>query len=61
MALKDAMRESCVGDVVDAWYSLLTSYSGARPELAAAVLEVARRYTGWIDIGLLANDKCALV
>lgn len=59
MTLKDAMREWCVSDVVEAWYRLVASYSGSRPDLAASVLEVVRRYVGWIDIGLLVNDKCA--
>lgn len=59
MALKDAMREWCVGDVVEAWYRLVASYSASRPDLAAAVLDVVHRYVGWIDIGLLVNDKCA--
>ena len=59
MRLKDAMRDHSVGDVAEAWLQLVAQYSGPRPELAAAVLEVVRRYVNWIDIGLVANDRHA--
>ena len=57
MRFKDAMRDHSVGDVAGAWLQLVAAYSGPRPDLAAAVLEVVRRYVNWIDIGLVANDR----
>ena len=44
---------------MQAWLQLVATYSGPRPELATAVLEVVRRYVNWIDIGLVANDRQA--
>ena len=60
MQLKDAMRDHATADVAEAWLQLVARYSGPRPELAATVLEVVRRYVNWIDIGLVANDRQAL-
>ena len=61
MALKDAMRECCVGDVVEAAAALVATYSESRPLLAAAVLEVLWRLVAWIDIHLVANHMCVLL
>lgn len=61
MAMKDAMRECCVSDVVEAAAALVTTYSESRPLLAAAVLEVLRRLVAWIDIHLVANHMCVLL
>jgi exportin-T len=58
MALKDAMREACIADVAGAWYSLTQQYKASRPELAAFVLSSAARYVHWMDISLVANDRC---
>ena len=60
MRFKDAMRDHSVGDVAEAWMQLVATYSGPRPELTAAVLDVVRRYVNWIDIGLVANDRWAV-
>lgn len=35
------------------------AYSGSAPQLAASVLAVAGRYVHWMDIGLVANERCA--
>lgn len=61
MAMKDAMRECCVSDVVEAAAALVATYSESRPLLAAAVLEVLRRLVAWIDIHLVANHMCVLL
>ncbi len=61
MRLKDAMRDHAVADVAEAWLQLVARYSGPRPDLASAVLDVVRRYVNWIDIGLVANDRHASV
>eukprot|EP00249_Psilotum_nudum_P020366 c27671_g3_i1 orf=86-3106(+) len=55
--IKDAMRQQCVTQIVEACYNLIVSYRGTRPELAAAVLESLQRFVSWIDIGLVANDS----
>jgi len=44
MQLKDAMRETCLTDLAEAWYNLLTAYQSANPDLAAAVLNTVERY-----------------
>lgn len=57
MHVKDAMRERCITEVVDAWYYLVTAYKDKDPQLAAFVLQTAARYIHWVDIGLIANDR----
>ena len=60
MVMKDAMREFCVRDVVEASAALVATYNDSRPLLAAAVLDVLRPLVAWIDIRLVANRSCAL-
>jgi exportin-T len=57
MALKDAMRESCIADVAEAWYQLAVAYQETDPQLAASVLSTMGQYVNWIDISLIANKK----
>ncbi len=57
MQLKDAMRETCLSDLAEAWYNLLTAYQSANPDLAAAVLNTVERYVNWIDVALVVNEK----
>ena len=57
MQLKDAMRETCLNDLAEAWYNLLTSYQSVNPDLAAAVLNTVERYVNWIDVGLVVNER----
>lgn len=58
MHVKDAMRELCIREVAEAWFHLVTMYKDSQPELAAMVLESVRRYINWIDINLVANNRC---
>ena len=60
MQLKDAMRETCLTDLAEAWYNLLTAYQSANPDLAAAVLNTVERYVNWIDVALVVNERWAL-
>ena len=53
------MRETCMTDLAGIWYNLVATYSESNPELAEAVLAAVKRYVSWIDIGLVANDRCA--
>ena len=57
MHLKDAMRESCLTDVAQAWFNLLQAYQNSNPDLAAAVLNTVERYVNWIDVGLVVNAR----
>ncbi len=61
LLVQDTMRETCMTDLAGIWYNLVATYSESNPELAEAVLAAVRRYVSWIDIGLVANDRCALV
>lgn len=61
MHIKDAMREHSIGEVADAWYRLVEAYRSKNPGLAAMVLATMQRYIPWIDITLVANDKCVRV
>ncbi|KAK8756257.1 hypothetical protein V5799_001049 [Amblyomma americanum] len=57
--LKDNIRETHVVDLVNSWYTILTSQcqSPAGVELCRLCLEVVGAYVAWIDIGLVANDR----
>uniref|UniRef100_A0A2R5L8T3 Exportin-T n=1 Tax=Ornithodoros turicata TaxID=34597 RepID=A0A2R5L8T3_9ACAR len=56
--LKDTIRERHVVDLVNSWYTILTSsYQGANEELTCLCLDVIGAYVAWIDIGLIANDR----
>lgn len=56
-ALKDAMRDNCLDELVSACIQLISSLHGSNPELAAEVLEAVARYVNWIDIRLVANER----
>ena len=60
MHLKDSMRETCLGDLAEAWHNLVRAYQSANPDLAAAVLNTVERYVNWIDVGLVVNDRSAV-
>ncbi|MFS7974595.1 putative armadillo-like helical, exportin-1/Importin-beta, exportin-T [Helianthus anomalus] len=54
--IKDAMRLQCVGQIVHAWYDIVSLYKNSDSELCAFVLDTMRRYISWIEIGLIANN-----
>lgn len=58
ITVQDTMREKCLGELASIWYNLVVTYSESNPDLAEAVLSVVKRYVSWIDIGLVANDRC---
>lgn len=58
MHVQDTMREHCLNELADIWYKLVVTYSESEAGLAEAVLSVVKRYVSWIDIGLVANDRC---
>ena len=51
--IRDAMREKCVPQLVEAWLATLNTYAGPHPQLACMCLEVVGKYVSWIDIGLV--------
>eukprot|EP01113_Clastostelium_recurvatum_P043579 TRINITY_DN7235_c0_g1_i4.p1 TRINITY_DN7235_c0_g1~~TRINITY_DN7235_c0_g1_i4.p1 ORF type:complete len:1068 (-),score=308.25 TRINITY_DN7235_c0_g1_i4:49-3252(-) len=56
--LKDRMREADIAKLVECWYQILASgFSDTQPVLANQCLHCIKRYTGWIDLALIANDK----
>ncbi len=57
--VQDIMRETCLTDLAGIWYNLVATYSESNPDLAESVLAAVRRYVSWIDIGLVANDRCS--
>lgn len=56
--VQDVMRETCLTDLAGIWYNLVATYSESSPDLAEAVLAAVKRYVSWIDISLVANDRC---
>ncbi|XP_002521319.2 exportin-T isoform X1 [Ricinus communis] len=54
--VKDAMRQQCVGQIVRAWYDIISMYRNSDPEVCSNVLDSMRRYISWVDIGLIVND-----
>ena len=51
--IRDAMREKCVPQLVEAWLATLKTYAGTQPQLACMCLEAVGKYVSWIDIGLV--------
>jgi len=55
--IKDYMRIQAVKDLTQTWHRILSSYGSVSAEICRDCLDVLRRYIGWIDIGLIANDQ----
>jgi len=53
--IKDHMRESCVQDLVDSWFQIMTVYQSTDADLVCQTLEVVGAYIAWINITLIAN------
>jgi len=56
-AIKDHMRDHCITDLVESWYTILITYETSQPELVCLCLQVIGAFISWIDIGLIANDR----
>ena len=54
---KDAMREQCLPQLVESWYSILVNYSSSDPSLVNSCLAVVSLYTDWIDVDLIVNER----
>jgi exportin-T len=61
MALKDALRERDIADITQAWAYIVERYAHEADgsEVAATCLTAAARYADWVDIHLIASDRCA--
>lgn len=57
MHVKDALRDNDMASIASVWLDLTLLYHAERPDLAALVLETARRYICWMDINYVANDR----
>ena len=55
--IRDAMREKCVPQLVEAWLATLNTYARPHPQLACMCLEVVGKYVSWIDIGLVRTAE----
>ncbi|KAL1526877.1 hypothetical protein AB1Y20_015568 [Prymnesium parvum] len=55
--VKDGMRENCLPQVADAWYSILQYYYSSAPSLCAMCLNTLSHFISWIDITLVANAR----
>ena len=51
------MRDSCIHDIVDAWYKLVLRYHTSEPELTILVLQTLQKYISWMSIGLVVNNQ----
>ena len=58
--LKDAMRDNCLEELMNACIQLTSNLHSSNPDLAGSVLEAVARYVNWIDIRLVANDRLGL-
>jgi len=55
--LKDAMRETCIKEVVEAWFNLVVLYYTTEPTFTALVLSTLQKYISWMSVGLVVNNK----
>lgn len=55
--LKDAMRETCIEVIVDAWYKLVVLYCQKDAELTTLVLHTLQKYISWMSVGLVVNNQ----
>ena len=59
--IRDAMREKCVPQLVEAWLATLNTYAATHPQLACMCLEAVGKYVSWIDIGLVRTGPAGIV
>jgi exportin-T len=56
MRVKDAIREDCVGGIVDLFVGVLV-YCSDKSALVELALDCCQRYISWIEIELVVNDR----
>jgi exportin-T len=55
--VKDGIRDQCVVQISQAWYTILQSFHETEPKLAKGCLSTMARYISWIDISLVVNER----
>jgi exportin-T len=55
--IKDTIRDTCAGELVETWLSLLSSHKSLHHEILCQTMSVIGHYITWMDISLIANDK----
>lgn len=56
-ALKDAMRDLAIMDIVETWYNILLAFHEQHRDTVNNTISVMCLYIHWIDIGLIVNDR----
>ena len=54
--IKDRMRETCIGELVESWLSILTAFP-SQEKILNLCLNVVASYVSWIDVSLIANER----
>lgn len=54
--IKDTLRETCIGRIVEAMHGILVAFNESMPELTRLCLQTLAEYIEWVDINLVAND-----
>eukprot|EP00966_Prymnesium_polylepis_P080781 1871772-Prymnesium_polylepis.2 len=54
--VKDGMRENCMPQIADAWYSILQLH-GTAPSLVASCLNTLSQFVSWVDITLVTHER----
>ncbi|XP_064399906.1 exportin-T-like [Halichondria panicea] len=56
--IKDHMRAHCVLGLVESWLQIMTVFEEKDHGVVCLALEVAGAYVSWVDVNLIANDRC---
>ncbi|RWS07338.1 Exportin-T-like protein [Dinothrombium tinctorium] len=54
--IKDKMRETCLMELAQFWFSVINNYRESAPSLVCLCLNVIGSYVAWIDINLVTNE-----
>ncbi|GBG32576.1 Exportin-T [Hondaea fermentalgiana] len=55
--VKDAMRVDVLSRICEFWLQVMLNFHSTDPSLVQECLRVMEEYVGWIDIGLVVNDR----
>eukprot|EP01064_Diplonema_japonicum_P024539 TRINITY_DN3512_c0_g1_i1.p1 TRINITY_DN3512_c0_g1~~TRINITY_DN3512_c0_g1_i1.p1 ORF type:complete len:1009 (+),score=266.86 TRINITY_DN3512_c0_g1_i1:119-3145(+) len=54
--IKDTMRLTCIPQITNTWYHILSQYHESHPDLTRQCMQVMCPYFAWIDITLVSSD-----
>ena len=54
--IKDTMRVTCIPQITNTWYHILTRHHETRPDICDKCLKTMGPYFSWIDIGLVSTE-----